>query len=68
MARLAAGCRREAARRPMTERNDGPRDAVSDPPPPDPAADIAPHALSPALWVTALIALTLLLLAAFALV
>jgi len=52
----------------MTERNDGPRDAVSDPPPPDPAADIAPHALSPALWVTALIALTLLLLAAFALV
>ena len=51
----------------MTERNDRPRDAVSDPPP-DPAADIAPHALSPALWVTALIALTLLLLAAFALV
>jgi len=50
----------------MTERDDTPPDAVGDPPP-DPAADTATQAMPPALWVTGLIVLVLLLLAVFGL-
>lgn len=55
----------------MTERDDTtrvtPDHTAAGPQPPNPAADRTAQALSPAIWVTGLIVLVLLLLAAFGL-
>lgn len=70
-ARLASPSRWETAQRTMTERDDTtrvtPDHTAAGPQPPNPAADRTAQALSPAIWVTGLIVLVLLLLAAFGL-